>query len=93
MRRIAEMTMINFSHMQMLYASAYRDHFRLAIKEDKNGQTIVISISRYAQHLHMAKAYHSYFTKTTSLSIKIQITIHLLSTDGAIVIFVPFLEH
>ncbi len=34
----------------------------------------------------MAKAYHSYFTKSISLSINIQITIHPLSTDGAIVI-------
>ncbi len=34
MRWIAEMTMISFSHMQMLYTSAYRDHFRLAIEED-----------------------------------------------------------
>ncbi len=36
MRWIAEMTMISFSHMQMLYASAYRDHFRLAIEEDSH---------------------------------------------------------
>ncbi len=36
----------------------------------------------------MAKAYHSYFTKSISLSINIQITIHPLSTDGPIVILV-----
>ncbi len=38
----------------------------------------------------MAKAYHSYFTKSISLHIKIQITIHPLSTDGAVVILVFF---
>ncbi len=38
----------------------------------------------------MAKAYHSYFTKSISSSMNIQITIHPLSTDGAIVILVFF---
>ena len=32
-------------------------------------------------------AYHSYFTKSIPLPLKIQITIHPLSTDGAIVIY------
>ena len=36
----------------------------------------------------MAKAYHPYFTKSIPLHIKIQITIHPLSIDGAIVILV-----
>ena len=41
MRRIAEKTMISFSHTQMLYASAYRGHFRLAIEEDRRQTKLV----------------------------------------------------
>ena len=40
------------------------------------------------KQMHMGKAYHSYFTKSIPLLIRIQIKIYPLSTDGAIVLLV-----
>ena len=74
----------------MLYASAYRCHSCFFIQEEGHRQTKVVKLcDLYTQmgiEFGMTKAYHSYFTKAISLSITIQITIHPLSTDGAIVI-------
>ncbi len=62
-------------------------HWRRSLLTDRQTKVVklVTELSR-SYTKYGCKLYHSYFTKSISLVIWIQITIHPLSTDGAIVI-------
>ena len=63
MRWTAEMTMISFSHMQMLYVSAYRDHFRLAIEEDGHKKFKHCAETQVALIGHLLASFSGYMVK------------------------------
>ncbi len=70
--------------MHIAYAGGVKVTSVQAIGETKVVKLVTLTPPAYA--ICMAWAYHTYFTKSISLIIWIQITIHPLSTDGAIVI-------